>query len=261
MVPSTTNNPFEDFDAAKRQAPGPDEAGKETVGESASEGDGSTTLFALDSTADAAQADPAATLFGVSGKNFSPPPPASERSSVPLPAGRSETGSRSQQRLSGQAGTSASTLRDLAELHGQQRYAPQREVGRGGMGRVLLAVDEQFDREVAIKELLPGKAGRRSNFRSQGELSDAAARFLREARVTGSLEHPGIIPVYEIGERQDGSVFYTMKFVRGRSLAEALSAINRDAKLDRTPEAPRFLCRCLRCRRLRAFARRRSPRP
>jgi WD40 repeat protein len=52
--------------------------------------------------------------------------------------------------------------------------------------------------------------------------SPAAARFLREARVTGQLEHPNIVPVYELGRRADGTLYYAMKLVRGRTLAEAL---------------------------------------
>lgn len=90
------------------------------------------------------------------------------------------------------------------------RYRATREVGRGGMGRVLLAIDDQFDREVAIKELLPAKKAKRgaSPFTPLGKPSETVERFLRKARVTGKLEHPGIIPVYEIGERADGSAFY-----------------------------------------------------
>ncbi|HOX45110.1 MAG TPA: protein kinase [Myxococcota bacterium] len=87
------------------------------------------------------------------------------------------------------------------------------EMGRGGIGRVLLAFDEHLGREVALKELLPDAAG------SAGE---ARARFLREARVTGQLEHPGIVPVYELGRRPDGTPYYTMRVVRGRTLAEVL---------------------------------------
>jgi serine/threonine-protein kinase len=48
-------------------------------------------------------------------------------------------------------------------------------------------------------------------------------RFLREAKITGQLEHPNIVPVYEISRRDDGSIFYTMKLVRGRSMAEKLA--------------------------------------
>lgn len=83
-------------------------------------------------------------------------------------------------------------------------------IGEGAMGRVLLAMDQHIGRVVAIKEM---KGERRSS---------ATGRFLREARVTGALEHPGIVPVHEIGERPDRSHFYTMRLVRGRSLGEAL---------------------------------------
>jgi len=88
------------------------------------------------------------------------------------------------------------------------------EVGRGGIGRVLLAFDEHLGREVALKELLPEPA------RGRPEM---LARFLREARVTGQLEHPGIVPVYELGRREDGTPYYTMRVVRGRTLAEVLA--------------------------------------
>ncbi len=85
-------------------------------------------------------------------------------------------------------------------------------IGAGGMGRVLLALDERMGRVVAIKEQLGPPEHRRA----------AARRFLREARVTGALEHPGIVPVHELGEQRDGSLFYTMRLVRGRSLGDAL---------------------------------------
>lgn len=101
----------------------------------------------------------------------------------------------------------------------QQRYEIMREHARGGMGRVLLARDVAVGREVALKELLPGRQGSSGVTRKTGTLAQAE-RFLREARVTGQLEHPGIVPVYEIGQRPDGSPFYTMKFVRGRTLAD-----------------------------------------
>ena len=92
------------------------------------------------------------------------------------------------------------------------RYAPDaRELGRGGMGRVLEVRDVALDRAVAIKELLP-------------EASGAPARFLREARLTAQLEHPGVVPVYELGQRPDGAPYYAMRKVQGRTLADALAA-------------------------------------
>ncbi|MBX3474945.1 MAG: protein kinase [Planctomycetes bacterium] len=105
------------------------------------------------------------------------------------------------------------------------RYNIKREFARGGMGRVLLAMDTVVGREIAIKELLPGRTGS-GRQPSTSNTHANVDRFLREARITGQLEHPNIVPVYEIGTREDGSVFYSMKFVRGETLAERLKAIN-----------------------------------
>ncbi|MDP1828093.1 MAG: protein kinase [Archangium sp.] len=94
------------------------------------------------------------------------------------------------------------------------------ELGRGGIGRVLLMTDGRLGRDVAVKVLLPdGSAGGDTR-----ESASGAARFLREARVTGQLEHPAIVPVYELGQRPDGSLFYVMRQVRGRTLAQAIAA-------------------------------------
>lgn len=104
------------------------------------------------------------------------------------------------------------------------RYSIQREHSRGGIGRVMLAFDAHIGREIAVKELIPERhavslSPERSSRRSQAILS----RFLREARITGQLEHPAVVPVYEVGRRPDGSIYYTMKFVRGKTLAQALA--------------------------------------
>ena len=82
----------------------------------------------------------------------------------------------------------------------------------GGIGQVWLARDKQINREVAIKTLRPEllKHGR------------VRSRFLQEAQITGQLEHPGIVPIYElIAAPQSGSPFYSMRFVRGRTLVQA----------------------------------------
>lgn len=96
------------------------------------------------------------------------------------------------------------------------RYTELGEEGRGGMGRVLLVRDEALGRNVVLKELLPPGADSEDPRRQQ--------RFLREAQITGRLEHPAILPVYEVGRRPDGTPYYTMKRVRGRTLAAALAA-------------------------------------
>ncbi|MCB9761832.1 MAG: protein kinase [Alphaproteobacteria bacterium] len=88
-----------------------------------------------------------------------------------------------------------------------QRYERRQLLGRGGMGRVIAALDRRLRREVALKEVAPGSAG---------------ARLAREAWVTAQLEHPGIIQVYDAGRGPDGGLFYTMRAIRGRSLAETL---------------------------------------
>lgn len=112
-----------------------------------------------------------------------------------------------------------------AEHPGRYEYGAREEIGRGGLGRVLSAFDEHLGREVAVKELLPER--RPSSVhraRSESETAEALIRFLREARVTAQLEHPNIVPVYELGRRENGTLYYTMKYVRGRTLKSALKS-------------------------------------
>ncbi len=100
------------------------------------------------------------------------------------------------------------------------RYGDEEvELGRGGIGRVVLRTDVLLGRQVAVKELLPEFQPARGS-----EARDIAERFLTEAKVTARLEHPGIVPVYELGRRPDGSLYYAMKRVRGRTLEQALEA-------------------------------------
>ncbi len=88
------------------------------------------------------------------------------------------------------------------------RYLVGAMVGEGGMGRVYAARDLRLDREVALKEALPG----------------TEARLAREARVTAWLDHPNIVPVHDVGHTAEGRAFYAMRLVRGRTLAAALAA-------------------------------------
>src|SRR5262245_16494755 len=95
----------------------------------------------------------------------------------------------------------------------RERYTLTRLHAQGGIGQVWLARDQALGREVALKELRPERAASPAVW----------ARFLEEAKVTGQLEHPGIVPVYELAARsEDRQPFYTMRFVRGRTLAEAV---------------------------------------
>jgi WD40 repeat protein len=89
-------------------------------------------------------------------------------------------------------------------------YALGLEVARGGMGRILAARDLRVGRPVAVKELL-------------GRSRQLAARFEREARVTARLQHPGIVPIYEIGRWPDGTPFYAMRMVDGGTLRDTIN--------------------------------------
>ena len=94
------------------------------------------------------------------------------------------------------------------------RYRLLGEVGRGGMGIVYAAEDEQLYRRVALKVL--------DTLGGEAELAD---RLMREARVLARLEHPGIVPVHEVGRLADGRVFYAMKFVEGERLDQHLASV------------------------------------
>ncbi len=97
------------------------------------------------------------------------------------------------------------------------RYEARRLLGEGGMGEVRLCRDGWIGREVAMKVVHRGKGSR----------ADLRARFLREVRVQGQLEHPSVVPVYDLGVGADGQTFFTMKRVRGQSLETIVDDIRR----------------------------------
>jgi len=86
------------------------------------------------------------------------------------------------------------------------------ELARGGMGVILRGRDGQIGRELAVKVLR----------RRHRDRPDMARRFIDEARITGQLQHPGIVPVYELGELPDQRPYFSMKLVKGKTLAELL---------------------------------------
>jgi serine/threonine protein kinase len=94
---------------------------------------------------------------------------------------------------------------------GTDRYRILERLGEGGMGTVWRAVDRLLGREVAIKVVSDAAAG-----------ADSAARLEQEARILAQLEHPGIVPVHEVGRLADGRAYYVMKRVRGVRLDEAV---------------------------------------
>jgi serine/threonine protein kinase/Tfp pilus assembly protein PilF len=93
----------------------------------------------------------------------------------------------------------------------EQRYHLVSNFARGGLGQIWMASDSRLRREVAFKELLP------SALKNQ----NAVERFLEEAQITGQLEHPSIVPIYDIGYQQNGTPFYAMKLVRGDTMEKA----------------------------------------
>ena len=121
------------------------------------------------------------------------------------------------------------------------RYEVVEELARGGSGRILVVFDRHIGRKIAMKELLSdiSKAPSKTD---DPQVTAIRNRFLREARVTGRLEHPSIVPVYEIGCHADGSFYYTMRLVKGTTL---LSAIKRSGDVsDRLSLLPHFYHVC-----------------
>jgi WD40 repeat protein len=108
----------------------------------------------------------------------------------------------------GAAGTRAQSQPALPVVD-RGHYTVDKELARGGMGRIVTARDRRLDRVVAVKEMLAGD-------------SVAAARFAREVKLTARLQHPGIVSIYEAG-RWDGDVpFYAMRLVDGRPLHDEI---------------------------------------
>ncbi|MBY0522823.1 MAG: protein kinase [Gemmataceae bacterium] len=99
-----------------------------------------------------------------------------------------------------------------------QRYVVEGEIARGGMGAVLRAVDCDIRREVAVKYMLDDKDPKKK------------ARFIEEAQINGQLEHPNIVPVYDLGIDAQKRPFIMMKMVKGRSLKDALDQLRDNPK-------------------------------
>jgi serine/threonine-protein kinase len=105
----------------------------------------------------------------------------------------------------------------LSECRSLGRFRILRPHAKGGLGQVSVALDQELNREVALKEIQPRHA--------DNQIS--RERFVLEAEVTGGLEHPGIVPVYGLGQSADGRPFYAMRFVKGDSLKAAIEHFHR----------------------------------
>jgi tetratricopeptide (TPR) repeat protein len=109
------------------------------------------------------------------------------------------------------AGATLDTTADERRAEDGLRYRVVRPHAQGGLGVVSVARDAELGREVAFKEIQARYA----------EDATQRGRFVREAEITGGLEHPGIVPVYGLGRYADGRPYYAMRFIRGESLQEA----------------------------------------
>lgn len=139
-----------------------------------------------------------------------PPPPSTVTNNVPqgLDFIINRCLAKDRERRYSSAAELANALRGLTFAN---RYQIMRELGRGGMGVVHLAHDPLLERDVAIKVVSPDLLS-----------EDAVERFKREARVVAKMDHPGIVPIHDIGEHE-GSLYFIMPFVQGTSLRSFLN--------------------------------------
>jgi serine/threonine-protein kinase len=115
------------------------------------------------------------------------------------------------------------------------RFRNLRPHAKGGLGQVFIADDAELHREVALKEIQLHRADDPAN----------RSRFLREAEITGALEHPGVIPVYALGTHPDGRPYYAMRLVRGETLKVAIEQLHALPVADRPAELRRLLGRLI----------------
>ncbi len=111
-------------------------------------------------------------------------------------------------------------------LTARGHYQLMGEIGQGGMGTVFKAHDPELGRDLAVKVL----------HERHRATSDLIRRFIEEAQIGGQLQHPGIVPVYELGAFGDGRPYFTMKLIKGRTLATLLKE-----RVDVADDLPRLL--------------------
>ncbi len=104
------------------------------------------------------------------------------------------------------------------------RYRLDGEIARGGMGAILEVWDEDLRRQLAMKVAL-SRTGEGTTANVKELDPRILSRFLEEAQVTGQLDHPGVVPVHELGLDENGHVFFTMRLVRGRDLGKIFTLV------------------------------------
>ena len=122
--------------------------------------------------------------------------------------------------------SSSALMSKLSSQGGSERYKARDEIARGGMGAILRVWDEDLRRPLAMKVALRGDGetkGAASDEHSQRRLS----RFLEEAQITSQLDHPGIVPVHDLGIDPEGRVYFTMQLVDGRDMRDIIALAER----------------------------------
>jgi hypothetical protein len=115
---------------------------------------------------------------------------------------------------------------EMPARNADSRYQLQGEIARGGMGAILKGRDTDLGRDLAIKVLLD----------EHKEKPEVIQRFVEEAQIGGQLQHPGIAPVYELGQFADRRPFFSMKLVKGETLSRLLAS-----RADLAAERGRFI--------------------
>ncbi|MFN9333105.1 MAG: protein kinase domain-containing protein [Planctomycetota bacterium] len=133
---------------------------------------------------------------------------------MPTPHGSQPAGERVQSTATGEL---LQKLATAPKLDGE-RFTLEGELGKGGMGVVLRVHDQFLNRRLAMKVLL--ERGTPRDEEEKRLVHQLLGRFLEEAQVTSQLDHPGVVPVHELGLAQSGKVFFTMRMVKGKTASE-----------------------------------------
>ena len=108
------------------------------------------------------------------------------------------------------------------------KYDDLGPIGAGGMGKVRRVRDRALNRTMAMKIIAPRLLQRPTSL----------ARFIEEAQATAQLQHPGIVPVHELGHMADGRVYFTMKEVKGRTFGDVIAEVHQASQGERWETAP-----------------------
>jgi len=126
-----------------------------------------------------------------------------------------------------QSGVASPEMLEALREPAEGPYVLGRKLAEGGMGAILTATDQNLRRTVALKVILSGADAD----------PDMIQRLITEARITGQLQHPNIVPLYDLGVTEDGVVYYTMRLVQGTTLNDVLEDIRAgdDESLEQFP--------------------------